>query len=154
MFCSPPRRPAMFQVQPLRSPVGSPSSELNGGSPMIWYPLKISTPLRQHVFGGRLIQEKVGKRTLPDEKVAETWEISDVDGDISVVTNGEFAGKSLRDVVQQYPDEMVASGWRGPRFPLLTKFIDGSGMLPVHVHADDATAQAKYGEPNGKTEAW
>ena len=121
---------------------------------MIWYPLKITTPLRQHVFGGHLIQEKVGKQNLPAQAVAETWEISDVDGDISVITNGEFAGKSLRDVVQQYPDEMVAAGWRGPRFPLLTKFIDGSGMLPVHVHADDATAKEKYGEPNGKTEAW
>lgn len=108
---------------------------------MIWYPLKISTPLRQHVFGGHLIQEKIGKKDLPDERVAETWEISDVDGDISVITNGDFAGKSLRDVVQVYPSEIVAEGWRGPRFPLLTKFIDGSGMLPVHVHADDATAR-------------
>jgi mannose-6-phosphate isomerase len=61
---------------------------------MIWYPLKISTPLRQHVFGDHLIQEKVGKRDLPDEKVAETWEISDVEEDISVVTNVEFAGKT------------------------------------------------------------
>jgi mannose-6-phosphate isomerase len=92
---------------------------------MIWYPLKITPPIRQHVFGGHFIQEKVGKRTLPDEKVAETCEISDLDEDISVVTNGVFAGKSLRDVVQQYPNEIVAEGWQGPRFPLLTKSIDG-----------------------------
>jgi mannose-6-phosphate isomerase len=63
-------------------------------------------------------------------------------------------GRSLRDLVERCPDELVGRGWRGPKFPVLTKFIDGAGMLPVHLHADDDTARPMEGEPNGKTEAW
>jgi mannose-6-phosphate isomerase class I len=46
------------------------------------------------------------------------------------------------------------AGWTGDYFPLLTKFIDASGALPVHLHADDEAAQRLEGQPNGKTEAW
>lgn len=118
------------------------------------YPLKLTTPLATHIFGGRRIREQLGKAGLPDTPVAETWEISDVDGMIASVTNGELAGTTLRTLTERYPDELVAPGWRGPHFPLLSKFIDGSGMLPVHLHADDALAQRLERQPNGKTEAW
>lgn len=117
-------------------------------------PLKLTTPIATHIFGGRRISEQLGKAGLPDGPVAESWEISDVDGMIATVTNGELAGSSLRELTERYPDEMVAPGWRGPHFPLLSKFIDGSGMLPVHLHASDALAQRLEQQPNGKTEAW
>ncbi|WP_433155782.1 class I mannose-6-phosphate isomerase [Actinomadura nitritigenes] len=48
----------------------------------------------------------------------------------------------------------MGRGWRGARFPVLTKFIDASGPLPVHLHADDADAHRLEGAPHGKTEAW
>ena len=118
------------------------------------YPLKLTTPLATHIFGGQRIRQQLGKADLPDSRVAETWEISDVDGMIASVTNGELAGSSLRELITRYPDEMVAPGWRGPYFPLLSKFIDGSGMLPVHLHANDDVAQRLEQQPNGKTEAW
>ncbi|QDY42324.1 class I mannose-6-phosphate isomerase [Candidatus Pantoea soli] len=118
------------------------------------YPLKLTTPLATHIFGGQRIQQQLGKAGLPDTRVAETWEISDVDGMIASVTNGALAGRTLRELVERYPDEMVAPGWRGPHFPLLSKFIDGTGMLPVHLHANDALAQQREQQPNGKTEAW
>jgi mannose-6-phosphate isomerase len=92
----------------------------------------------------------LGKADLPDSRIAETWEISDVDGMIASVVNGEYAGCSLRELVERYPDEMVAAGWRGPYFPLLSKFIDGSGMLPVHLHANDKVAQALEQQPMAK----
>ncbi|MHA6311811.1 class I mannose-6-phosphate isomerase [Pantoea sp. S-LA4] len=118
------------------------------------YPLKLTTPLATHIFGGQRIRQQLGKAGLPDSRVAETWEISDVDGMIASVTNGELAGTSLRELITRYPDDIVAPGWRGPHFPLLSKFIDGSGMLPVHLHADDEAAQRLELQPNGKTEAW
>lgn len=118
------------------------------------YPLKLTTPLATHIFGGQRIRQQLGKAGLPDSRVAETWEISDVDGMIASVTNGELAGTSLRELITRYPDDIVAPGWRGPHFPLLSKFIDGSGMLPVHLHADDEAAQRLEQQPNGKTEAW
>jgi mannose-6-phosphate isomerase len=70
------------------------------------------------------------------------------------VVDGPLAGRSLRDVVSEFPEALMGAGWSGDVFPVLTKFIDAKGMLPVHLHADDETAQRLEGEANGKTEAW
>ncbi|WP_432490866.1 class I mannose-6-phosphate isomerase [Kineococcus gypseus] len=108
---------------------------------MQWYPLRLSAPVQQHLFGGRAIAEVLGREGLPDGRVAETWEVSDVDGRVGSVLEGPLAGTPLRDLVREHPEELVGPGFSGPRFPVLTKFIDGHGALPVHVHADDgATA--------------
>ncbi|WP_369205091.1 type I phosphomannose isomerase catalytic subunit [Streptomyces sp. PU-14G] len=121
---------------------------------MHWYPLRLSTPVKQHVFGGRALPDRLGRSGLPDGPVAETWEVSDVEGDQATVVDGPIAGRSLRELTLRHPDELVGDGWRGPRFPLLTKFIDAHHALPVHLHPDDADARGREGEPNGKTEAW
>jgi mannose-6-phosphate isomerase len=121
---------------------------------MDWYPIKLTAHVRTYAFGERLIPEKLGKTNVPDGVVAETWEISDYRDTTGTITNGALAGKTLHDIVTAYPDELVGSGWHGPHFPLLDKFLDASHMLPVHLHADDETARRVYGEPNGKTEAW
>lgn len=118
------------------------------------YPLQLTLPIATHIFGGQLIKTHLGKGGLPDDRVAETWEVSDVEGKIATVKNGELAGISLRELTARYPDELVGPGWRGPHFPLLAKFIDGTGMLPVHLHANDEDAKRIERQPNGKTEAW
>ncbi|MEV5551100.1 type I phosphomannose isomerase catalytic subunit [Streptomyces sp. NPDC052309] len=122
---------------------------------MDWHPLRLTTPVKQHVFGGRALADCLGRTGLPEGPVAETWEVSDVDGEASTVVDGPLAGRTLRQVMAEHPEELL--GPRpppGPRFPLLTKFIDGSGPLPVHLHADDEAARRYEDEPNGKTEAW
>ena len=121
---------------------------------MDWYPLHLSTSVKQHVFGGRAIADALGRSGLPDGPVAETWEVSDVDGEVGLVQEGPLAGTPLRELVTRDPDGLVGAGWRGSRFPILTKFIDGTGALPVHVHPDDEAARRLRGEENGKTEAW
>jgi mannose-6-phosphate isomerase len=118
-----------------------------------WYPLRLTTPVKQHVFGGRAIADRLGRSGLPEGRIAETWEVSDVDGEGATVRQGPLAGTPLRELTLDHPDDLVGRGWRGPRFPLLTKFIDAASPLPVHLHADDTAARAQ-GEPNGKTEAW
>ncbi|MFF4014794.1 class I mannose-6-phosphate isomerase [Streptomyces sp. NPDC001843] len=120
---------------------------------MDWYPLRLTTPVKQHVFGGRSIPDRLGRGGLPPGRIAETWEVSDVDGDEAHVREGPLAGARLRDLVREHPQDMLGRGPRGPRFPLLTKFIDAAAPLPVHLHPDDGAAHAQ-GEPNGKTEAW
>lgn len=121
---------------------------------MIWSPIELTYHLRSYGFGERLIPEMLGKKDAPDGIVAETWEISDYRDAIATITRGSLRGQTLREAVQAHPDEIVGNGWTGPHFPLLAKFLDASHMLPVHLHASDFVAGAKYGEPNGKTEAW
>ncbi len=119
-----------------------------------WYPLKLTFHVRTYAFGDRLIPDRLGKQDVPEGVVAETWEVSDYRDARATVTNGPLAGQSFHELVLAHPDEIVGQGWRGPHFPLLAKFLDASHPLPVHLHADDETAARKYGEPNGKTEAW
>ncbi|MEU5393918.1 hypothetical protein [Streptomyces tibetensis] len=61
---------------------------------MDWHPLRLTTPVKQHVFGGRAIAEQLGRTGLPDGPVAETWEVSDVEGDASTVLDGPLAQTS------------------------------------------------------------
>ena len=70
----------------------------------------------------------------------ESWVLSGVPGDESVVAEGPEAGKKITDI---YPGQ----------FPLLIKFIDTKQDLSVQVHPDDKLAMARYGL-NGKTEMW
>lgn len=121
---------------------------------MEWYPLRLTTPVRTYISGGRAIADTLGKRHLPAWRVAETWEVSDYDGAPATVRNGALGGTPLRQVTLEHPDELMGRGWRGDAFPLLAKFIDGAGMLPVHLHADDEAARAFENQPHGKTEAW
>lgn len=121
---------------------------------MNWTPLTLTTPTRSHVFGGTQIRDRLGRQGLPVGRIAETWEVSDVEEDLATIVDGPFSAVRLRELTLNYPDELVGRGWRGPHFPVLTKFIDGTGLLPVHLHADDETARRLEGQPNGKTEAW
>jgi mannose-6-phosphate isomerase len=118
------------------------------------YPLKLTFHVREYYFGERLIPERLGKEGVPDGAVAETWEVSDYRDAPATVTNGDYAGRALHELVEEFPDELVGEGWRGPHFPILIKFLDASHMLPVHLHPDDETARRKHGEPHGKSEAW
>lgn len=121
---------------------------------MKWYPLKLTFHVNSYIFGERLIADRLGKRNLPEGRIAETWEFSGYEGKSGVVTNGPLTGRTLGDLTAEHPDELVGENWRGSRFPLLGKFLDASHALPVHLHADDETARRKHNEPNGKTEAW
>ncbi len=118
------------------------------------YPIKLTYHVRAYAFGERLIPEMLGKEEVPEGVVAETWEVSDYRETTGEVKNGPYAGRTLHELVTEFPEDLVGKGWSGPHFPLLEKFLDASHMLPVHLHADEETAREKYGEPNGKTEAW
>jgi mannose-6-phosphate isomerase len=124
------------------------------GEAMEWSPIRMTYHVRTYRFGERLIPELLGKQGVPEGVVAETWEISDQKDTRATITSEPFAGQLLHDVVAEHPDEVVGTGWRGPHFPILAKFLDASHLLPVHLHADDETARRVHGEPNGKTEAW
>ncbi|WP_222266030.1 class I mannose-6-phosphate isomerase [Modestobacter marinus] len=120
----------------------------------LYHPLRLTAAARPMVFGGHAIAQHLGRSGLPDWAIGETWEVSDVDGAVAVVTSGDHAGTSLRELVHDHPDELMGRGWRGERFPLLARFIDAAGTLPVHLHPDDAAAERLEGAERGRTEAW
>ncbi len=111
--------------------------------------------LKSTIWGGERIASYKGIAT-DLEKVGESWELSGVEGDESVVAEGIDAGMTLPALIDRYGASLM--GHRnyekfGNRFPLLIKFIDAREDLSVQVHPDDAMSQ-KYGMPNGKTEMW
>ncbi len=99
------------------------------------YPLILSHIYKERVWGGSRLQ-------ITDPPTGEDWVLSVRDDDSSIVTNGEYAGKTLSEVL----------GIRG-KFPLLIKFIDSKETLSIQVHPDDETA-ARMGGEGGKSEMW
>ena len=119
------------------------------------YPLKFRPILKTTIWGGdKIIPFKHLDSTQPN--VGESWEISDVPGDESVVANGADAGKNLTQMVSRYKGALVgeANYTRfGGKFPLLIKFIDAQDDLSIQVHPDDELAMQRHNSM-GKTEMW
>jgi mannose-6-phosphate isomerase len=87
---------------------------------------------------------------------SESWEISAVEGDVSVVKSGFLKGNSLAELVEVYMGELVGDkvfDRFGEEFPLLVKFIDARDRLSVQAHPSDEIAAARHGA-FGKTEMW
>jgi len=120
------------------------------------YPLKFSPILKERLWGGTALAEKFHKTEDTQTKFGESWEISDIENDTSVVVNGFLAENNLQELIETYMGELVGDAVfekYGLGFPLLIKIIDAREDLSVQVHPDDELAQKRY-EQNGKTEIW
>ncbi|MCL2167500.1 MAG: class I mannose-6-phosphate isomerase [Lentimicrobiaceae bacterium] len=120
------------------------------------YPLKFTPILKERIWGGNALAEKYHKTDDTQTKFGESWEISDIDDNVSVVTNGFLAENDLRELIETYMGDLVGDtvfDKNGLGFPLLFKIIDAQEVLSVQVHPDDTLAQQRY-EQNGKTEIW
>ena len=119
------------------------------------YPLKFKPILKSSIWGGeKIIPFK--HLDIQQEQVGESWEISDVPGDESVVANGADAGKNLTQMVDKYKAALVGeSNYKrfNGKFPLLIKFIDACQDLSIQVHPDDELAMKRH-QSLGKTEMW
>jgi mannose-6-phosphate isomerase len=115
------------------------------------YPLTFEPVYKDYPWGGSRIPE-VFNRKVPEGIYAESWEIADHDDGMSIVANGPLAGRSLRDILEQTPRDIMGSSSDGTRFPLLIKLIDARDKLSVQVHPNDQTAKEFGGE--AKTEMW
>ena len=121
------------------------------------YPLQFKEIIRSYEVGGTKIQDKYNKNLPEDGKIAETWEISDHDADISIVSNGPFSGKHLRGLIWEFKEELLGDrvySKFGMRFPLLVKFIDATENLTVQMHPDDELAHKLNLDHNGKAEVY
>lgn len=119
------------------------------------YPLKFQPILKDKIWGGQKLKALLNKDSeLPN--LGESWEISDVDGDTSMVSNGSLEGQSLKDLLNTYKAELIGErNYKqfGNKFPLLIKFIDAKQDLSIQLHPNDELA-AKRHNSFGKTEMW
>jgi len=120
-----------------------------------WYPIKFQPILKDKIWGGEKLRTLLNKDSnLPN--VGESWEISDVDGDTSIVVNGNLKGQSLKQLLDTYQAELLGDKnyeTFGNKFPLLIKFIDAKEDLSIQLHPNDELA-AKRHNSFGKTEMW
>ncbi len=125
------------------------------------YPLTFEPIFKDKIWGGQKIRTILEKDfpsgpSGPLPNCGETWEVSDVEGNVSVVREGSLQGKSLHELVEQYKGELVGQHvyeQYGDRFPLLIKFIDANDDLSIQVHPNDELAKQR-GSGFGKTEMW
>ncbi len=119
------------------------------------YPLKFNPILKSLIWGGDRIAPF--KQIETDQKnIGESWEVSQVKGEVSVISNGELAGQSLSDVIHNYKADLLGKkvyAKFGEDFPLLIKFIDAKDNLSIQVHPDDELAKIRHNS-FGKTEMW
>lgn len=119
------------------------------------YPIKFEPILKDKIWGGEKLKSLFNKKSTRKD-IGESWEVSDVDGNISVVSNGALKDKSLKDLLSEYKSELVGEKVYekfGNNFPLLIKFIDAKEALSIQVHPNDELASERHNS-FGKTEMW
>ena len=119
------------------------------------YPLKFEPILKTIIWGGSDIC-RFKKMEPLQEGIGESWEISGVRNNVSVVANGRLAGTTLDELLTRTKEQLVGKKvYRrfGDTFPLLIKFIDARDDLSIQVHPDDTLARARH-DSFGKTEMW
>ncbi|MDB4608989.1 class I mannose-6-phosphate isomerase [Flavobacteriaceae bacterium] len=119
------------------------------------YPLSFLPQFQYRLWGGEKLST-VLKKPYEGEKKGESWEISAVPGFDSEVANGPHKGKSLTELIDAFPKEIMGPSVLekfGKTFPLLFKFIDAKIPLSVQVHPNDALAKERHNS-YGKNEMW
>lgn len=120
------------------------------------YPLKFKPILKDKIWGGNKLEKLLNKTIAPLPNAGESWEISGVENDESVVANGFLKGNTINEVLEIYMGDLVGDRVFekfGEEFPLLIKFIDANDVLSIQVHPDDELAKERH-SANGKTEMW
>ena len=119
-------------------------------------PLKFEPIFKTLVWGGEKIAPYKGIET-EQKHIGESWELSGVAGNESVVAEGPLKGKTIAELVKEYKGELVGEhvyANTGDEFPLLIKFIDALTDLSIQVHPNDELAAVRHNGSKGKTEMW
>ncbi|MFS4494092.1 type I phosphomannose isomerase catalytic subunit [Maribacter sp. 2308TA10-17] len=119
------------------------------------YPLKFHPILKERLWGGTKLKDVLGK-PIDNDITGESWELSTVKGDISVVANGDLSGTSLQELINDNPEVVLGKSVVqrfGTDFPILIKFIDAKKDLSIQLHPNDELAKERH-DSFGKTEMW
>ncbi|MBA6156279.1 class I mannose-6-phosphate isomerase [Tenacibaculum sp. S7007] len=120
------------------------------------YPLKFTPILKQKIWGGISLINNLNKTSDFEKNIGESWELSGVKGNESVVSNGLYKGISIVDLLVRFKGDLVGDRVYkdfGDKFPLLFKFIDAADDLSLQLHPNDLLAKKRHGSL-GKTEMW
>lgn len=119
------------------------------------YPLKFQPILKERLWGGTKLKDVLGK-PIENDITGESWELSTVKGDVSVISNGNLGGTSLQELIDENPEGVLGKSVVdrfGTDFPILIKFIDAKQDLSIQLHPNDALAKERH-DSFGKTEMW
>lgn len=120
------------------------------------YPLKFKPIFKEKIWGGNNLNTLLNKDTNNIDNVGESWELSAVQDNLSIVSNGSLADNNIQEVIEIYMGELVGDHVYekfGIEFPILFKFIDAREKLSIQVHPDNNFAKEKH-HAYGKTEMW
>ena len=120
------------------------------------YPLKFEPILKEMIWGGTYLYDVLGKGENAIAKVGESWEISTLEDNISVVANGFLKGNTLEELIEVYMGDLLGESVYekfGIELPVLIKVIDAHADLSVQVHPNEAQAKKQFGA-HGKNEMW
>jgi mannose-6-phosphate isomerase len=124
-------------------------------SQQLLYPLRFEPIYQYRLWGGRRLADLLGAPLPSDGPIGEAWVLSDRDDHPSLVADGPLKGRTLGQLMKQFPEQMLGQlAGRFPRFPLLLKFLDAREMLSVQVHPTKANSNLLPAGETAKTEAW
>lgn len=75
---------------------------------MSFYPLLFQPNLHSVVWGGNQLRPYKGLELL-EEPVGESWEVSTVPTSTSIINNGNWKGRDLISVINEYPNEILGN---------------------------------------------
>ena len=119
------------------------------------YPLKFDPIYSYRIWGGDKLKTVLNKK-YNHNSIGESWEISDVDDNETLVSHGDLKGKSLKSLINQFKSDFVGKSVYETfdnDFPLLIKFIDAKTPLSIQVHPSNELAKERHNS-FGKNEMW
>lgn len=116
-------------------------------------PFLLKPSAKDYLWGGNRLNDEFAKG-IEMSPLAETWECSTHPDGPSFVASGELSGKSLADVLREYPEFLGTHPKTKGELPILIKFIDAKKNLSVQVHPTDEYAVKNESGQLGKTEMW
>jgi mannose-6-phosphate isomerase len=120
------------------------------------YPLKFEPILKEKIWGGNSLERYYGKKAGSLKNIGESWELSAVSDNLSVISNGFLAGNNIEEIIEVYMGDITGESVFekfGNEFPLLIKLIEAKDDLSVQVHPGNELANKRH-KAFGKTEMW
>ena len=120
------------------------------------YPMKFEPILKEKIWGGNSLAKNYGKKPGNLLNIGESWELSAVSDNLSVISNGFLAGNNIEEIIEIYMADITGEAIYekfGNEFPLLIKLVEAREDLSIQVHPGNELAKKRH-QAYGKTEMW